>query len=143
MASWQSFAAQAVLAACCILLKLCIVLTASGTPGDYSVADLLVVFPTSARTLDYIAASRAWRKGVRTHIVMDASFDLTTLRRTGAVRCIVFAGGEWSGCGREVVSTIPWSGGCFCGHVRARTDEALRPRGGTTPLGIPAPTVTL
>lgn len=38
-------------------------------PGTYALGDLLVTFPTQERSYPLIHESRAWRRGLRTHIV--------------------------------------------------------------------------
>lgn len=42
-----------------------------GAPGQQDLSDLLVVFPTFHKRIGVVEASRAWRMGVSTHIVVD------------------------------------------------------------------------
>ncbi|PNW87881.1 hypothetical protein CHLRE_01g005701v5 [Chlamydomonas reinhardtii] len=45
--------------------------------------DLLIVFPTFHKRIDTVVASRTWRRGVRTHIVVDDRVKLDELRAVG------------------------------------------------------------
>lgn len=41
--------------------------------------DLLIVFPTFHKRIDTVVASRTWRRGVRTHIVVDDRVSLVMM----------------------------------------------------------------
>ncbi|KAG2452949.1 hypothetical protein HYH02_002286 [Chlamydomonas schloesseri] len=47
-------------------------------------ADLLIVFPTFHKRIGVVEASRSWRQGVRTHVVVDDMVPLDALRAAGA-----------------------------------------------------------
>eukprot|EP00198_Chlamydomonas_reinhardtii_P013094 XP_001702431.1 predicted protein [Chlamydomonas reinhardtii] len=55
-----------------------------GAPGQQDVSDLLVVFPTFHKRIGVVEASRAWRMGVSTHIVVDDLVRLDALRAAGS-----------------------------------------------------------
>ncbi|KXZ44409.1 hypothetical protein GPECTOR_68g381 [Gonium pectorale] len=52
-------------------------------PGNYTRDDLAVSFPTHVGNVALIEASRAWRRGLRTHVVIGGGIDVEALRITG------------------------------------------------------------
>ena len=75
--------------------------------ATYTQDDLLVAFPTHSKNSALINASRPWRRGVRTYILVDSALDVTRLRQLGA-----FAPGRR---GRSL-SPVPFS---CCKHLHS------------------------
>ncbi|GIL55876.1 hypothetical protein Vafri_11369 [Volvox africanus] len=56
----------------------------TGSTATYTLSDLAVTFTVDSKNVALIEASRIWRAGIRTHIIVDESLDVNTLRILGA-----------------------------------------------------------
>ncbi|KXZ44404.1 hypothetical protein GPECTOR_68g375 [Gonium pectorale] len=53
------------------------------TPGNYKREDLAVAFPTHAANVQLVEASRAWRRGLKTLVVVGDGVNVESLREAG------------------------------------------------------------
>ncbi|KXZ42073.1 hypothetical protein GPECTOR_210g416 [Gonium pectorale] len=64
---------------------------AAAPEAPLAASDLLVVLPTFHGRIGLVEASRSWRRGVRTHVVVDDKVDLAALRAAGAAHNETFS----------------------------------------------------
>ncbi|GLI65422.1 hypothetical protein VaNZ11_008988 [Volvox africanus] len=56
----------------------------TGLTETYTLSDLAVTFTVDSNNVALVEASRLWRAGIQTHMIVDESLDVNTLRILGA-----------------------------------------------------------